>query len=93
MGKTFSSSQYATGSCNILSTALPHKIPFILQKALSDGLFFALDRTVQSHPELYLYQTSVASHLLLSEATTLPAISDSQKTTHPKKALFSGFLG
>lgn len=42
---------------------------------------------------------SVASHLVLSEATTLPAISDSQKlelktkTTHPKKALCTGFLG
>ena len=53
MGKAFSSFQYATGSCNILFTALPHKIPFILQKALSDGNFFTLDTGLSTASQNY----------------------------------------
>lgn len=109
MVEAFSSSQYATGSCNILSTALSKR--FLQNCSEWWSAFHTGHSYVQSLPELYQYQNytyiritpvseqGVASHLIPSEATTLSTILDSQKAelkkenTHNKKALFTGFLG
>lgn len=75
---------------------------------MSDGQFFTLDTVIPELYlyQNYIYisiipvsEQGVASHLIPSEATTPSTILDSQKaelknkSTHTKKALFTGFIG